>query len=98
MDRFLDEELLQYAEDGNLNHVQSLLKDGADINARNIFQLTPLMLAVREGHEPMVDWLLRHGADIHAQDRNGFTALDIAVMNHRTVLVNKLRSFSAIGK
>lgn len=43
-----------------------LIRRGQDINKPDIAGWTPLMLACKRGHPPMVKMLMEYGADIHA--------------------------------
>jgi len=53
---------------------------GADVNGRGPFDLSPLlMLCAADGHEMMIERLLDAGADVHAQDSAGNTPLHEAV-------------------
>ncbi|RSL89797.1 hypothetical protein CEP51_001079 [Fusarium floridanum] len=57
--------------------VELLIKVGADINARDNRQSTPLIFSVRQGspsNEKMTSTLLKHGADVHALDEQGSTS------------------------
>ncbi|GEM_PF-1881241 len=57
-----------------------LLEKGADLEARDSFLgITPLLLAIREGNEPMARLLVEKGADPNSTDRRGRTALHAAV-------------------
>jgi ankyrin repeat protein len=67
--RPIDEQLLTAAEKGNLVQVKTLLKEGAEINAKGVHGETPLMLAARKGHLDMVNFLLGAGADVHARNK-----------------------------
>ncbi len=55
-----------------------LILNGADLNAKNIYGRTALMLAAKYGQAGLVELLLNHGADVDASDENGRTALDYA--------------------
>lgn len=57
--------------------VQSLLARGADPNARNGLEMTPLILAAASGEVPVVEALLRAGAKLDAPSHYG-TALTFA--------------------
>ena len=62
--------------------VAALISHGADVNARDEWGKTPLMLASIEGHAKVVEALLDAGADKELKatsgDCKGKTALDIA--------------------
>ncbi len=63
---------------GHLDKVRVLLRYGADVNGRNVFEQTPLMAAAHTGQPEMVNLLLGFGADDSAVDWNGMTALQLA--------------------
>lgn len=67
-----------------------LLQDGIDYDSRDHDGQTPLSLAVREGHEGVVELLLDAGADVNARDQEIRSALWIAAALGRTDLVWKL--------
>lgn len=51
------------AKTGNPDAVQALIDHGADVNAKQVRQYTPLMFAASEGHAEVIAKLLEHGAD-----------------------------------
>jgi ankyrin repeat protein len=57
-----------------------LIKSGADVNAKNNFGATPLLLASSAGRLSIAEQLLANGADITAVNNDGQTALHVA--NH----------------
>ena len=67
-----------------LEIAELLLANGADVNARDADQQTPLLeaLAVYK-HDKMVRLLLANGADVNLADRWGMTALIYAVQQNR---------------
>ena len=67
--------------------VRMLLERGADVNARNRWQETPLHDAAWQGHDEVVGVLLEKGADIHARDQWQETPLhDAAWQGHDEVV------------
>jgi ankyrin repeat protein len=70
--------LLQATEAGDVVQMETLLAQGADVNARNAHGWTPLHVAAAGGDPTVVALLLRHGADVHAQSHIGTTPLDNA--------------------
>jgi ankyrin repeat protein len=74
-----DRELLKAAEQGRLEQVRDLLRQGARLEARNVSGVTPLMLAAGRGELAVVAELLRAGADPNAQSTAGRSVLDAAV-------------------
>ncbi|KAJ3295434.1 hypothetical protein HDU79_009123 [Rhizoclosmatium sp. JEL0117] len=63
-----------------------LFKKGADIEANDIDQWTPLYFAVAGGHLAVVVTLIQMGANIHSTVMNGWTPLYIAAWDgHRDI-------------
>ena len=57
--------LLRYAsENGHLRVVELLLSKGAEIDVEDKYSRTPLMLAVKNGHNDVSMHLINHGADV----------------------------------
>lgn len=63
---------------GRIVIVQTLLKQGVDVNTRTVSGKTPLMAAAYKGYSDVVQVLLDHGADPRARDARGDTALKMA--------------------
>jgi hypothetical protein len=70
--------------------VGPLLESGVDVNAANIYGLTPLMRASRAQPAPVLELLIKHGADVNAKDRSGKTALGVATENRNDAAVRVL--------
>ena len=70
--------LWRIAETDDTHHVDSILADGADINASNAHGMTALMRAASHGQIRMVRVLLKHGADPNLSRNDKFTPLLLA--------------------
>ncbi|GFT09899.1 ANK_REP_REGION domain-containing protein [Nephila pilipes] len=63
---------------------RDLLGYSANVNARNLFEKTPLHSAVIDGKHPeVVKTLLEHAADVDPKDSDGCTPLNYAVKTNR---------------
>ena len=58
--------------------IRILHANGADVNARDSYQRTALMLAAAAGQQDVVKLLLESGADSNTRDRDGMSALMVA--------------------
>jgi hypothetical protein len=74
----LDQDLLNTAWEGQDALVKNLLEMGADVDARDEFGQTPLMIAVSQGHMDTVRVLIEGGADVNAIDDQGQSVLSLA--------------------
>jgi len=72
--------LLAWSAAGRADQIQKLLDENkeVDIGVRDDNGWTPLMHAVRGGHQKTVEVLLEHGANVHSENNLGGTALHIA--------------------
>jgi tetratricopeptide (TPR) repeat protein len=71
----LNTQMLQAVQDGNSAQVSALLKQGADVNAKDEHGITALMRAARKSRSEIVRLLLDKGAQVNAKDEHGITAL-----------------------
>jgi ankyrin repeat protein len=85
----LCQELFMAIGPGDLAGVQSLLARGADPNARNGLQMTPMLIAAASGQVPVVEALLRAGAKLDEPTIYG-TPLSFAAMAGRTPVAQLL--------
>ena len=60
---------------GELAVVESIIKEGTDVNVIGAGNRTALHRAVGEGHEDVVRLLISHKANVNAVDANGRTPL-----------------------
>ena len=90
--------LIQAAEKGILQEVQTALTDGADINATEVREdsgvyvrgLTALMMASANGRKEVVKLLLDKGADVNVKNIYGITALFMASAHGHTEVAKLL--------
>ena len=80
----LNNELLQYAEDGNLSMVKETLNRGADVDTKYSGS-SPILKAAFKGHPQVVKYLITHGADINVKSNTGRNILVYAVQNKNLV-------------
>jgi len=64
-----------------ISTLKALLAAGANVNASDIDENTPLHLAALFGHIDIVNLLLQEGAAVHARDRHNKTPLHWAAQN-----------------
>eukprot|EP00929_Paragymnodinium_shiwhaense_P088990 TRINITY_DN49264_c0_g1_i2.p2 TRINITY_DN49264_c0_g1~~TRINITY_DN49264_c0_g1_i2.p2 ORF type:complete len:367 (+),score=134.62 TRINITY_DN49264_c0_g1_i2:115-1215(+) len=81
--------------DGGLQLVQSLLRKGAAVDARDAWDETPLHLAARGGNVEVCKALLLGGADVDASNMQDLTPLVVAAEEKREVICRLLRSHGA---
>lgn len=90
-----DGELLHQAEVGNAAKIEELIREGANVDARDESGATPLMLAASKGHEGAVQVLLRSGAVVSLRS----TVMDAPVLSWAVSSCNLsiIRSLLAAG-
>lgn len=83
-------ELHTATQDGDINEINRLLKQGAHIDAKNDFGMTALHCATANGKDAIVALLLEKNASIDAKNYCGNTPLYIAAAKGHTQLVRLL--------
>jgi excisionase family DNA binding protein len=86
--------LMKSAWEGDTGQAQALIHNGVDINARDAFGRTALIIAASQGHTYIVQILLEQGADPHVRDNVGTTALIAAEARGYARIASLLRSSS----
>jgi ankyrin repeat protein len=67
--------LMFAALQGGAQITEYLIKQGADVNARNDIGQTALMIAALGGHKAIIDQLVLAGADVRAVDKDNLNAV-----------------------
>ncbi|MBA3954145.1 ankyrin repeat domain-containing protein [Candidatus Dependentiae bacterium] len=75
---------------GNYSLVQDLLNNGANVNAQNTQNYTPLHFAAAHGHTALAQLLIDNKAPINAQATQNFTPLHLAAQYGHTALAQLL--------
>lgn len=86
--------LQEAALQGNLDIVNLLLAANAEVNYKNEYSETALMVAsLKNGNPTVVETLIAAGADVFATDIDGSSALDLAVKYENSGVAEVLRRF-----
>lgn len=80
---------------GSIDDLQLLLAGGADIDARDRYGQTALMLAAGKGHGPVVGWLVERGAALDRTAKYGLSALMLAAIGGHVEIVRRLADAGA---
>lgn len=91
--------LHQAAGNNNLSEVKKWLSVGAEVNARDTYNTTPLHLVafenVDESHFEVAEVLLNNGADLNARDALDRTPLYLLVQNGSARIIRLFMNFNA---
>lgn len=75
--------------------VRLLIAKGANLDAKDVTDVTPLHLAVLGQHEPILELLIAKGADVDSLDADRITALDDATRRRYAGVVEILKRAGA---
>ena len=85
------------AEHGSTDIMAFLIEEGCNLNARDSFGNTPLMIAVAEERMDMITFLMRQpDIQIDVQNYYGETLSSIAKMNNNIDIINYIKTWSPI--
>lgn len=83
-------ELHDAVRGGDTAMVAAMLARGQDLNQRDEWGRTPLIVALQQDQAAVAEWLMRRGADPSATDAWGRTALLVAAQLRNTAAVESL--------
>ncbi|XP_031623295.1 ankyrin-1-like isoform X2 [Contarinia nasturtii] len=86
----LDQQLINAAKNGYTDRVKTLIKNGANVNFRDVENDTPLLWAAHNGHIETIKVLLENGANIFDRNKANETSHDLAVRESKTEAANLL--------
>lgn len=78
----------------SLNFIEMLIKEGAGVNVRDIYDQTPLLKSIR-GNPYTTQLLLNHGASTEARDMYGNTPLSEAISRNKIEQLKLLLEYGA---
>ncbi len=85
----------QAAKAGDAASLAAQLADGADVDARDRFGQSALMLAAQRGHLDAVELLVRAGAALDLTAKFGLSATMLAVVNQHEAVARALAAAGA---
>lgn len=80
---------------GDLATLRRLVAAGQDVDARDRYGQTALMIAAREGHSDVVIFLVERGAELNHTAKYGLSALMLAVIRGHAAVVETLANAGA---
>ena len=88
-------QLFDSVASGDLQRMKRLIREGADVCARDYNDSTPLHVAAAKNFICGATHLIESGADINRKDVFGLTPLDIAMQRRNKPMVDVLTSAGA---
>jgi len=86
---------------GDVELMEMLIANGADVDERDVHGYTPLHLAIQEGYTDMAKTLIVNGADVNARavsdGGNDVTPLYLSIILGRGAVETLLRGHGATG-
>ena len=86
---------------GDVELMEMLIANGADVDERDVHGYTPLLLAIQEGYTDMAKTLISYGADVNARAASDggddVTPLYLSIILGRGVVETYLRDHGATG-
>lgn len=92
----IDRALLEAADEGSLDSISTLIRAGANVNARILGDGSPLIAAARSGHVEAVRLLLDRGADPNLIVRGDGSPIIMAAREGHIEIVDLLLSRDAV--
>ena len=86
----INNDLINAAKGGDIELVKEIIKQGADVNAKNIKGDTSLIYASMNGHEEIVKYLIYKNADVNVKNNLGLTPIIIGSWNAHIEIVEIL--------
>ncbi|KAH3745065.1 gamma-secretase-activating protein [Pelomyxa schiedti] len=98
-DDTVEKDIFHYSSEGDVARVIEFLdKEGAEVDATDDEDRTPLLWAADRGHLNLVKELLRRGANVNHQDSDGQTALHYSVSCGHKELTEYLLTVDGLDK
>ncbi|KAF0698510.1 Aste57867_10877 [Aphanomyces stellatus] len=79
----INTQLLHASSVGQVEHVRSLLAQGAEVNYADVDGMTGLLHAIQGGHNEVATTLINHGANVDVANKEGNTPLFFAIKHEQ---------------